>query len=227
MGGEKSSHNGIVLADLDGRLTYVNDAFLKMWGYDDGEKILGKSAVGFWQKTDRARDIIIGLFDKGNWEGEMVAVKSDGSPFDVHLSASMVSDKSGDPCCLMACFIDITERKRAEKAEKENEQKMRALLNATNNPEVLLAPEGIILALNETAATVFGGRPDEFIGTNIGNFVPEEQYEHMRVQSSNVRATGKPLHLETENNNRIYDTCIYPVFDAEDNATAVAICSID
>jgi len=223
----KSSHNGIALADLDGRLTYVNDAFLKMWGYEDGGKMLGKSAIGFWQETDRARDIIIDLFDKGNWEGEMAAVKSDGSEFDVHLSASMVLDKDGNPCCMMASFIDITERKRAERAVKENEQKMKALLNATNNPEVLLAPGGIILTLNETAATVFGGRPDEFIGKNIGNFVPPEQYEYMRVQSSNVRAMEKPLHLETENNNRIYDTCIYPVFDAEDNATAVAICSID
>ena len=44
----ETSINGIALADLAGTLTYVNPAFLKMWGYDDPGEVVGRPAVSFW-----------------------------------------------------------------------------------------------------------------------------------------------------------------------------------
>jgi PAS domain S-box-containing protein len=113
-----SSINAIVLADLNGSLTYVNAAFLDMWGYDERWEVLGRPVVSFWQEPDRAAEVVQTLFTKGNWIGELVAQRKDGTPFDAQLSASIVTDPDGKPVCLMASFLDITERKRAE-AERE------------------------------------------------------------------------------------------------------------
>ena len=109
-----SSISAIALADLEGNLTYVNPSFLRMWGYADKE-VLGKPIAKFWQSAEKASDVIGGLRDRGNQIGELVAKRKDGSMFDVQLSVSMVTGGDGQPVCLMASFVDITERKKLER----------------------------------------------------------------------------------------------------------------
>ena len=107
-----SSINGIGIATLEGHMTYVNQSFLKMWGYDEKE-VLGKHILEFCQKEKEVAEVIEALQDEG-WVGEMKARRKDGSLFDVSVSASMVKDKDGNPICMMASFIDITEHKKSE-----------------------------------------------------------------------------------------------------------------
>jgi PAS domain S-box-containing protein len=113
-----SSIDGIALADLNGSVTYVNTAFLDMWGYDERWEVLGRPAVSFWQEPEKAAEMVRTLFSESNLIGEMVAQRKDGTLFDAQLSASMVTDPDGKPICMMASFLDITERKRVE-AERE------------------------------------------------------------------------------------------------------------
>ena len=111
-----SSINAIALADLQADLTYANTAFLRLWGYDDEGEVLGRPVVSFWHEEEEAAAIVAALRTEGSWVGELVARRKDGSPFDVQLSASVVTDGAGQPVRLMASFVDITERKRVEEA---------------------------------------------------------------------------------------------------------------
>ena len=118
-----SSINAIAIANLDGYLTYVNNSFLKIWGYENKGELLGKNSVEFWKDHSDPKHVIDELKIKGNWVGEMIAKRKDGSLFDVQLSANLVRDKSGNPICLMGSFMDITERKFSElEKEKLTEQ---------------------------------------------------------------------------------------------------------
>jgi PAS domain S-box-containing protein len=121
----KSAIGAIAFADLEGKLTYVNDSFLKLWGYDDQKEVLGKPSVKFWQTEEEAMEVVKALRNRGSWIGELVAIKKDGSTFDAQLSASTVTDETGKPICLMASFIDITERQMAEGALRESEKNYR------------------------------------------------------------------------------------------------------
>ena len=111
-----SSINAMAVADLEGNLTYVNARFLEMWGYDDSEEVLGKPAATFWESKEKARAILEELRESGGLMGELAAVRKDGSRFDAELSGSMVKDEAGKPVCMLGSFVDITKRKRAEKA---------------------------------------------------------------------------------------------------------------
>jgi diguanylate cyclase (GGDEF)-like protein/PAS domain S-box-containing protein len=114
-----SSINAIALADLDGRLTYVNPALLRLWGYTRAEEILGKSIGDFWEE-EPPLDSITNLLSHGRgWQGEMTARRKDGSLLEVDVSAHMVKDSAGRPLCMMSSFVDITARKQAEAAERE------------------------------------------------------------------------------------------------------------
>lgn len=104
----ESSINAIALAGLEGNLIYVNPSFLRLWGYDNDKEALGKPAVEFWQEAEEAAEIIGALFKKGSWQGELVALKKDGSTFDAQLSGSVVRDEDGKPICMMARTLVLT-----------------------------------------------------------------------------------------------------------------------
>lgn len=110
----ESSINAVAMANLEGNLTYLNPSFLKLWGYDNEEEILGRPTVEFWQAEEEAAMVMRAVLEKGGWQGELVAKRKDGLVFNVELSASLVRDEYGKPVCMMGCFIDLTERKRAE-----------------------------------------------------------------------------------------------------------------
>ena len=61
-----SSINAIAIGEFGGNLTYVNPTFLKMWGYDDQKEVLGKPAINFWHKKEKAQEVIEALF-KGEY----------------------------------------------------------------------------------------------------------------------------------------------------------------
>ncbi|MFC2076108.1 diguanylate cyclase [candidate division KSB1 bacterium] len=110
-----TSINAVAFADLEGKLTYVNSAFLRMWGYTDDNEVIGQSAAGFWDEAEQAGLVIEAILDKNDWMGDLVARKKDGTIFEAQLSAHLVRDEKGNPVTMMASFIDITERKKAER----------------------------------------------------------------------------------------------------------------
>ncbi len=105
-----SSINAIAFTDLDGNITYVNPSFRKMWGYDSKEDILGKPYLKFWHKEEETKKMVDSLRRNEGWIGELVAVRENGSLFDVNLSVSTIKDESGKPVCMMGSFVDISEK---------------------------------------------------------------------------------------------------------------------
>jgi len=112
--------NPIVFIDLDGKITYVNKSFLKMWRYDSKEDILGKTALELFHKKEQYSEIIESSFMLGGWTGELIAERSDGSFFEVQLSANIAKDEENKPICMMASFVDITNIERLEKSLVED-----------------------------------------------------------------------------------------------------------
>jgi PAS domain S-box-containing protein len=120
-----SSAIGIGIADLQGDITYANNAFFKMWGYDEKE-VLGKHILEFYQNEDEVRPVIEELQDEG-WRGEIKARRKDGSLFDASFSASLVKNKDGNPICMMVSVIDITDRKRYEESLIKTTEELKRL----------------------------------------------------------------------------------------------------
>jgi len=129
----ESSINAIALAELEGNLTYVNKAFLALWGYTDHSEVLGRPVAEFWQSREKAWEIVESLRKSGRYMGELVAKRKDETYFHVQLMASMVKDGAGNPICMMGSFSDISERKQAEEEKKklqmqlQQAQKMEAI----------------------------------------------------------------------------------------------------
>jgi PAS domain S-box-containing protein len=116
-----STINAIALAEPKGKLTYVNPAFLQMWGYQESDA-MGRHFVEFWQDEHKALNILDTIKDKGIYIGESKAKRKDESEFDVQISASIVKDDVDKPLSMILSFIDISERKEvAKKLEVRSE----------------------------------------------------------------------------------------------------------
>ncbi|MDP2797853.1 MAG: PAS domain S-box protein [Methanoregula sp.] len=114
-----SSINAIAILDLDFNITYVNQSLLRIMEYNHEQDLIGKHSSQFFgsgQVFDEIREM---LPKKGSWFGEIPLIKYNKSPFFVLIWINMVKDKTGKPICIMASFIDITDRKQMEIVKRE------------------------------------------------------------------------------------------------------------
>ena len=92
-----SAPGGVVIADLDGRITYVNPAFLRMFEYGDRAQVLGKTAADLFAAAEiRGFADIKTVIDETRGETEeFAAQRKDGTAFPVEVSLSSVTDNKG------------------------------------------------------------------------------------------------------------------------------------
>jgi PAS domain S-box-containing protein len=109
----KTCVSAIATADLEGRLTYVNPAFVKIWGYNSPDEILGTNFVKLCKEEDKAQEVARSLLRGSDIESaELVGKKKDGSEFVIGLRASLIKDAKGQPIGITTSLADITGRNK-------------------------------------------------------------------------------------------------------------------
>jgi PAS domain S-box-containing protein len=102
------------ITTLDGRVEYVNAAFIKLFGYNSAKEILGKQIEQF-DPTGSVVQSIKMMMKTGSVSREVTIKRKDSSMLDTIISISKVADAKGRPIRLMASFVDISDRKKYEK----------------------------------------------------------------------------------------------------------------
>ncbi|MFC1549609.1 PAS domain-containing sensor histidine kinase, partial [Nitrospirota bacterium] len=163
----ESSMSAVALADLSGDLTYVNRAFLVMWGYYDASEVLGRPATGFWHHSEDPSAVIDALNRDGSWSGEMLAIRKDSSEFTAQLSAHLVKDPEGNPISLMSSFMDITERKCAEESLRESEERFRRIISDSPIGITVYDDSGQCIDANDSMGELIGTTREEVLEQNF------------------------------------------------------------
>ena len=168
-----SSVHGIGIGDLQGNITYVNNAALEMWGADSLEEVIGRSALELAQSHTEALKIMQAVLEKGRWEGEVTGHKKDGSPITVFLSANIVYNDHGEPVCSMDSFIDITARKKMEEELRIKEFAIASSIDAI----VIADLVGNITYVNNAFLKMWGGDdPSQIIGKSAISFAKDQTF---------------------------------------------------
>ena len=166
-----SSVSGISMADLDGRIIYTNDAFLRMFGYTSPSGVLGESIESFSPRdahdVEMTRTISEAVMKEGSWIGEVRPARRDGTRFDANLLVSVVKDDKGNPIRTMASFIDITDQK-----EQERQMVIRNNAIASSiNPILFFDLSGKVTYANRAFLSTWGyERPEQVVGRNYDEF---------------------------------------------------------
>ena len=164
----KTSIDGVAMADLGGNMTFINESFEEMWGHPF-EEAIRMNAVDFWSEKDLdlIRKEVIPETIKGGWKGELTGKRKDGSLFRVSVSSSVVKDGKGKPTAMLSIFRDIAERKKAEEALKESEQKLRNIIDTSPDGIVWVDTRGKITLVNKKGFEITGFSEKDLIGKDF------------------------------------------------------------
>ncbi|MCR4294697.1 MAG: PAS domain-containing protein, partial [Elusimicrobia bacterium] len=91
------AHDGIAVADLEGRLLFANLAWAKMHGYTQ-EELLGRPLSISHTKEQLEKDVIPfnkKVLSEGSWAGEVGHVRRDGTTFTCWMSTVLLHDAAG------------------------------------------------------------------------------------------------------------------------------------
>ncbi|HUT00734.1 MAG TPA: PAS domain S-box protein, partial [Candidatus Thermoplasmatota archaeon] len=163
-----SSINAITFIDLEGNLTYVNDSFLRIWGYVHNKDVIGKPIIQFWNTKEQFIEVMDALVRKGEWIGELTGIRKDHSTFQVQLSANMIRDESTKPICIMGAYVDITRYKIAVKALSESEKRFQAVLeNSLDMIYQLDVKKETCDYVSPSSIKIIGYSPEEMVSFNF------------------------------------------------------------
>ncbi|MDY6992120.1 MAG: PAS domain S-box protein [Pseudomonadota bacterium] len=122
---------------------------------------------------------------------------------------------------------DITERKLAEEALTQNEQALRAILNAVTDTIVLLEQNETCVVINPAGAAKLGHRSDDIVGQCIYDFLPAEAVQKRKTVVEQVIQTQTPMVQEDNRNGIWFEDNFYPVLDERNTVSQIAIFSKD
>ena len=122
--------DGYFEVDLAGNFTLVNDSLCRIAGYPR-EALLAMNNRDY-ASAETAKEMYQ-IFNRTYRTGEPAKMvdyeifRKDGSPRILEMSASLMKDSTGDPIGFRGVVRDVTERKRAEEALRESEERFREM----------------------------------------------------------------------------------------------------
>jgi PAS domain S-box-containing protein len=119
--------------DLNENILTWNRAAERLYGWQ-ADEVIGQFAgkmVGSQLTTEQRRKAVKQIRDTGHWEDEIIHIARNGRRIEVLVSTSLLTDNSGQPSGYIATSRDITERKLAQDAIRQSEEKLRHLYHAT------------------------------------------------------------------------------------------------
>jgi two-component system, cell cycle sensor histidine kinase and response regulator CckA len=129
---------------------------------------------------------------------------------------------------LGAIIMDITERRRAEEALRESEEKYRILLDESTDPIFSFSSEGSYLYANRAFAQGVGKELNQIINRKIWDVFPREEADKRFAALSHVFQTGEEKVIEIRvprpGGDSFYITTITPIKD-DSGKVSTAICS--
>ncbi len=207
---------GVYEIDMNGKFVYANEKALELSGYSQQDLSKGVEAVDVFIPDDRERvrtNIQRILKGKDIGPKEYTALRKDGSSYPVLIHSTAII-RDGKAVGLRGIMVDITERKSAEKALKESEDKYRSLFELAPEAMVLMALDGTILDCNGIAAQLVNMSREKLVGKSLkdSDLTPRENVkDYWKLFKKIVRGEEKgPFEIAVRLPSR--GTVLYEVY---------------
>jgi len=182
---EAISDYAIYMLEPSGIVSSWNPGAQRFKGYT-AEEIIGQHFSVFYSPDDRAAGLPAKVLEtartEGRFEAEGWRMRKDGSRFWAYVIIDPIRDASGGILGYAKITRDLTERRKAEHALRQSEDRFRLLVQGVTDYAIyFLSPDGNITSWNAGAERIKGYAPAEIIGRHFSQFYTPED-----------RRTGEP-----------------------------------
>jgi PAS domain S-box-containing protein len=201
----------VTVTDLDGNITYVNDALINTSGLKR-EQLYGKKIFSKLQDEnpeEKRNEILTEALKKGKWQGEITNQNAAGDEVTLDLRMQPVKDGSGKTIAICGISTDITQRKQHEKLVKESEMRYQNLFNSMTEgfsicriitDDAYNPVDWEFLAVNNAHEKQTGINAEDIIGKRVMQIFPDLETYWLDFYGK-VALTGNPGNMEAYNKN--------------------------
>ncbi|MEI6125657.1 MAG: PAS domain S-box protein [Pseudomonadota bacterium] len=180
----QSANDAIVTIDSNGKILYWNKGAEAIYGFSAEEAIGSSFQITVPERFHGSQAIHLNNFlttktaqpDIQLTEG--IGRRKDNTEFPLEFSASVWQSEAR--MFFTGISRDISERKQAEQALRESEERFRILAESASDAIMLIDKNGFIIFWNRTAHAVFGYCHEEIMGRHVDCLVPK----HHRASTS-------------------------------------------
>ncbi|HET9451235.1 MAG TPA: PAS domain-containing sensor histidine kinase, partial [Aggregicoccus sp.] len=183
----------LLTLDPQGHIVSWNLGAQRIKGYS-AEDIIGSHFSRFYPPEDLLAgkpkmELEVASRD-GRFEDEGWRVRKDGTRFWANVIITALRDESGELRGFAKVTRDFTERKRADEALRQSEERFRLIVECVQDYAIfMLDPQGHIATWNRGAQRIKGYRAEEIIGSHFSRFYPEEEVRAGKPDMELVVAT--------------------------------------
>jgi PAS domain S-box-containing protein len=182
----------------EGKILFANEAVREIIKYDPDDEIVGRSVFDFVPAEDHERVLeVMRERDRGRgpYPFALRIICKDGEIKNVE-TAGRAFDYGGEPAH-MVTILDVTERRRAERALRESEERYRILVETSPDAVVQTDLEGRIVALNQRALSFYGVDDARgMIGKNSFDLIEPGQRQRAGETMRKVLEEGRAFDIE-------------------------------
>lgn len=192
------AHDAVFVRDMGGRVTCWNRGAQALYGWTEGEA-LGQSSERLLRTVFPVpvEQINEALLHTGRWVGELRHTRKDGTPVVVVSRWALQRDERGTPVAVLQTSDDISERKRAELADREVQELWRVAFEANPTMYFIVDEDGLIVSVNGFGAQQLGYGVSELVGQPVlGVFCEPDRAFVQRNADSCFSHPGRPLRWE-------------------------------
>jgi PAS domain S-box-containing protein len=162
---------GAYFSAPDGRLLEVNDALVRMLGYDSREELLSVSAPDLYVDPEHREVVTRALHQFGRLRNhELALLRRDRSIIYVLENSFVVRDETGQVVEYRGVLLDITEMKHVQSQLLREHDFNTQILNHTQSLIVVADTAGLVSYANRRCCEIAGGEGD-LVGSRLENIV--------------------------------------------------------
>jgi PAS domain S-box-containing protein len=199
---------------------YVSAAYEKVWG---------RTRESLYQNSRSWLDAVH-PDDRGQVRGNLLkrlraghdeeyrVVRPDGTVRVVRDRSFPIRDEQGRVYRLAGVVEDISDRKRAEDALRESEERHRTLFESTDEGIIVSRPDGSIISANPAAAKMIGcDSPEELMRMSTADFYADAETRRQVINEVREKGYLKGAELKARTRQGTFRTCLVSLVGRFDN----------
>ncbi|HQI80766.1 MAG TPA: PAS domain S-box protein, partial [Deltaproteobacteria bacterium] len=188
------------IVDLDMRTTYVSPSVEKILGFTPEERMRQTAAEQLTERSlAQVMETLSGELARDGHEGvdpdrsilmELEYFHKDGSVRYLETNCRAMRDSSGRVTGIHGVSRDVTDRRKAEAALRESEEKYRTILETMDEAYFELDLQGNYTFVNASQCRILGYPREELLGMNNRAYTTPETARRAYVEFNEVYRTG-------------------------------------